>query len=157
MSGAIDYAKSAQIQAVMLSVNMDKAYDRVEWSYIEEVLKRMQLNPWFRRMVSVLLLNETAEVLINEDVGGNFRLFRLIRQGCPLAPLLYALITEPLMAMFTRETTLGRIKAMPIPGVAQKLTSNCTQMTQTSSAWLRKPHWIMAWRFSRCNVQPHDR
>lgn len=39
--GAIDYAREENFPLVVLNIDMDKAYDRIEWSYIEKVLDRM--------------------------------------------------------------------------------------------------------------------
>eukprot|EP00249_Psilotum_nudum_P033199 c49833_g1_i1 orf=2-271(+) len=89
---------------------MDKAYDIIKWSYILEGLERMGLGPNFLRMVLALFGNASTSVLVNDYPSGSYALNRSIRKGCPLAPLLYAVIMEPLMALFAWETTLGYIR-----------------------------------------------
>lgn len=119
--GAMDYVRAEGIHAIMLGIDMDKAYDRVEWSYILAVLEQVGFGPSFRSMISMLFSNASANVLVNGAPRGSFNLRRSIRQGCPIAPLLYAIITEPLMAMYVRETTLGRLKGLSIPGTDEHL------------------------------------
>ena len=50
----------------------------------------------FCSMVKTLLGNALARVSVNGNLSPSFRLSRSIRQGCPLAPLLYAVAADGL-------------------------------------------------------------
>ena len=71
-------------------------YDRISWKYILEALKQMGCGETFCSMVKTLLGIASARVNVKGDVIEAFKLTKSIRQGCPLAPLLYAIASDGL-------------------------------------------------------------
>eukprot|EP00249_Psilotum_nudum_P026413 c32363_g1_i1 orf=1-213(-) len=61
----MDYARAEGLEASMLSIGMDKACDKEEWSYILLVLERFGFGPRFRRMVATLFGNASTTILVN--------------------------------------------------------------------------------------------
>jgi hypothetical protein len=56
----------------------------------------------------------TAKVHFNRLFTPSFQLQRGVRQGCPLAPLLYSLSTQPLMSLFNAKIHEGSLFGLPI-------------------------------------------
>lgn len=83
------------------------AFDSIEWSYLFEVLKRLGFGPKFCRWVALLYDTPLAQVRVNNHVSRTFQLYRGTRQGCPLSPLLFALMLEPL-AYWVRRDVISR-------------------------------------------------
>ena len=65
-------------------------------------------------MVKTLLGNATARVNVNRDLTEAFKLSRSIRQGCPLAPLLYAIASDGLTWLVRDKMDKGKIKGIKI-------------------------------------------
>jgi len=82
---------------VFLKIDFEKAYDRVEWGFLDACLEAMGFGRVFRGWVTGLLKTAVARVQVNGEVSGPFPITRSVRQGCPLAPLLFGLVTEPLI------------------------------------------------------------
>lgn len=80
----------------ILSLDAEKAFDQVEWSYIIAVLQAFDLGESFSCWVKMLYAKPRASVLTNFDKSSQFALHRGTRQGCPLSPLLFAIAIEPL-------------------------------------------------------------
>lgn len=78
----------------ILSLDAEKAFDCVEWSYLYVVLEKAGAG--FISWVKLLYNNSNATILINWTVSDAFNLYRDTRQGCALSPLLFALALEPL-------------------------------------------------------------
>ncbi len=87
--------------AAILSLDQEKAFDRVDWSFMLKVLERTNFGPSFRSWVQLLYTSIFSRVLVNGYTGEAFRVTRGVRQGCPLSPLLSILVAELLTALFS--------------------------------------------------------
>lgn len=92
----IHEAKNLTTPAAVLSLDAFKAFDRLSWSYLWQVLEKLGVGSKFIDMVRTLYANPTAIVSTNGLHSLPFSIERGSRQGCPLSPLLFALSLEPL-------------------------------------------------------------
>jgi hypothetical protein len=76
-----------------------KAYDMVQWSFMYDVLAKMNVGPSFIRWVKLLYRKPNVHLLLNGALGPAIRPTRGVKQGCPLSCLLFDIYLEPLGAM----------------------------------------------------------
>ena len=107
-----DYAHLESVPGAILSLDQEKAFDRVEWPFLEKVLVKMGFGPSFRSWVSLLYSSVNSAVIVNGHLTEFFPVTRGVRQGCPLSPLLYVLVAET-MACKVRED--DHIDGFPLP------------------------------------------
>lgn len=81
---------------VVVSLDVAKAFDSVEWIYLWECLRRFGFGPKFVKGLQLLYQAPTAWIQVNGRISDSFALSRGTCQGCPISPLLYALAVEPL-------------------------------------------------------------
>jgi hypothetical protein len=91
-----------------------KAYDQVEHAFIWDLLAAMGFCPDFRALVQGLITGSAANVHFNGLFTGRFVLERGVKQGCPLAPLLFALSTQPVMLILKDHLQAGTVKGIKI-------------------------------------------
>ena len=82
----------------MWKLDFVKAYDLLDWRFLWRVLKRRNFPEMWVRWVKQCVCTTTFAVLINgSPQGGWIHPQRGIRQGCPLAPLLFILAVDALV------------------------------------------------------------
>ena len=109
----VDYSSSEGVSGAILSLDQEKAFDRVEWSYLTKVLVRMGFGESFRSWVRLLYTEVFSAVTVNGFVTEQFPVSRGVRQGCPLSPLLYVLVAESLACAIRADP---KIDGFPLPG-----------------------------------------
>uniref|UniRef100_A0A3P8RWJ4 Reverse transcriptase domain-containing protein n=1 Tax=Amphiprion percula TaxID=161767 RepID=A0A3P8RWJ4_AMPPE len=90
-----------------ISLDAQKAFDRVEWSFLFTALKRFGLGDNFCHWIKILYSKPQAAVFTNGVLSHFFDISRSTRQGCSLSPLLFTIFLEPL-AIQIRENSLIR-------------------------------------------------
>lgn len=86
----------------LLFIDAEKAFDRLEWSYLWFTLKKFNFGDQFINMIKTLYNNPMARVSTGGLMSDTFNICRGTRQGCPLSPLMFNLSIEPL-AQFVRQ------------------------------------------------------
>ena len=81
---------------MVISMDAEKAFDRVETSYLFSTLKKFGFGQTYISWIQLLYSAPVASVTTNSIQSRFFPLQRGCRQGCPLSPLLFAIAIEPL-------------------------------------------------------------
>lgn len=79
-----------------MSLDVKKAFDRVNWCYPLNVLTRFGLQGSIFQAIMSLYTAPSASVFVSGFLSSSFIITNGTRQGCPLSPLVFALCIEPL-------------------------------------------------------------
>lgn len=110
-----EYCDMVERDSCLVALDQEKAYDRIDHTYLWEVLRAFSLLPPFISTVKVLYKNAETTVLVNQTESRPFPVRRGVRQGDPLSCLLFNLVIKP-MAEALRPSHL---KGMRIPGAVE--------------------------------------
>ena len=89
-----------QHSSAFLSIDQEKAYDRVEWEYLHAVLVKFGFGPRYRKWIKRCYTNLSSRLIINGKLADSFSVSRGLRQGDPLAPLLFNFVIEPFLLYY---------------------------------------------------------
>ena len=81
---------------ILLSLDQEKAFDRVDRNFLLNLLEHFGFGPSFRACIATLYNGAFMQVLVNDFLSNPISLERGVRQGDALSPMLYVLCVEVL-------------------------------------------------------------
>ena len=131
----VDFCTFTGVPAALLSLDQEKAFDRVDWSFLRSTLFALGFGQSFIGWVDLFYKNSSSAVNVNGNVSSCFLLSRGVRQGCPLSPLLYILIAEVLACNIRAHDAISglRLPYAPVPLSCVSAYADDTTLVVTST------------------------
>ncbi|MCI04470.1 RNA-directed DNA polymerase (Reverse transcriptase), partial [Trifolium medium] len=104
----VEEAKRRGKETILFKVDFEKAYDSVNWNYLDEMMMCMGFCDQWRRWIAECLNSASVSVLVNGSPTKEFRIGRGLRQGDPLSPFLFLIAAEGLGMLMNKAATIGR-------------------------------------------------
>ena len=138
------YARDKGIQAILVNLDQEKAFDRVDHGFLDKVLQTMNIGPVFRRWIKTFYTGICCIIKNNGNLSQPVWVQRGVRQGCPLSPLLYVLVAET----FGQAIRIDKeIKGVKIPGCKREVRisqyADDTTLFLTTSASINRVNNII--------------
>ena len=89
INSVIDYAEKQNIPGLLLFVDFEKAFDTLEWTFVEKTLSFYNFGESIKSWIKLLYTDITSCIQNNGWSSDFFQLGRGVRQGCPLSPYLF--------------------------------------------------------------------
>ena len=93
---AIHRSINRQERGMIIKLDMENAFDRVDHHFLTEALRKFRISNNFINIISGCISNPWTAPLINGRPSRYFRSTRGMRQGCPLSPFLFIIMVETL-------------------------------------------------------------
>ena len=122
----IEYCDATDTKGLLIILDFSKAFDTIEWSFIQDVLKLFNFGINFSRMVHLFQHNTTSRVEQNGHLSDQIKLARGCRQGDPLSPYVFVLCAE-ILSQVIRE--FDGIKGIKVHGEEFKSTQYADDTT----------------------------
>ncbi|KAL3694615.1 hypothetical protein R1sor_008266 [Riccia sorocarpa] len=111
---AKDWAKATNQASIFLKLDFIKAYDRIDQGFLLQTLEKIGFGTESMKIFRGLTCSGKAKVHVNQDFTGKIAVQRGVRQGCPLAPYLFAISTQVLMDQLNDARARGLIRGIHI-------------------------------------------
>lgn len=106
--------KTKNLPGLVLKLGLEKAYDRVNWSFLRFVLLQIGLNLPTTNWIMTCVSLANFVVLVNGSPSEFFKASKGVKQGCPLSCYLLLLVIEGLGRMVLRYKNLGLIQHIKV-------------------------------------------
>ena len=93
----LEISKLFGLKMGIVSIDQEKAFDRVEHKYLWETMSAFGFTSDFINKIKTLYCDVQSVLKINGVLSAPFQVQRGIRQGCALSGMLYSLAFEPLL------------------------------------------------------------
>ncbi len=90
----MDHVEEEELAAIIMSIDYEKAFDCLEWDFLEKALNYFNFGNGFRKWIRILYNDITSCVLNNGWTTKSFGPSRGVRQGCPISPYLFIICAE---------------------------------------------------------------
>ncbi|CAH9117544.1 unnamed protein product [Cuscuta europaea] len=95
---------------LVVKLDMAKAFDRLSWQFLSDILLKFGFTPMFVKLVMNNLQATRLSVLINGSPYGFFRPSRGVKQGDPLSPYLFIIASEAFSRGISKLLEQGKVK-----------------------------------------------
>lgn len=114
--------KLGKLGLFAFKLDMSKAYDRVEWVFLREIMLKMGFeNEWVTKIMNCVS-SAPFSTIINGHPTGLTSPQRERRQGCPLSTYLFLFYTKGLTGLHNRVEHYGHIQGLKINRHAPPIT-----------------------------------
>ena len=133
----LEQTKLQNIPGILLQLDFRKAFDTIEWEFIQRTIALFNFGESIQRWISIFYTNTESAVLNNGFCTNYFSLSRGVRQGCPLSPYLFVLAVELLACKIRQDKEIQGIKVLgkelklsQFADDTTLLNSNCNSVKQ---------------------------
>lgn len=110
----IDFTKKSGKACLIFKVDFTKAYDSVNWGFMEYMMGRFGMDDRWKRWIRECIFKGDLSVLINGSPAEEVRIHKGLKQGDTLAPFLFLMMAEGLTGLMRNAVALGLFKGFKV-------------------------------------------
>ena len=118
----LEHKKEGREGFVAIKLDMSKAYDRVEWGFIKQVMEKMGFHEKWINLIMHCITTVSYSILVNGVAYGSIIPTRGLRQGDPISPYIFLLCIDGFSSLINNATMNQRISGVSICRGCPKIT-----------------------------------
>ncbi len=76
---SLEWAIESELDLVLLLLNFEKAFDRIEWGFLFTAMSKLGFSPKWTKWVSSLYWLASSSVKVNRESGEDFKLSKSVK------------------------------------------------------------------------------
>ena len=89
LKNIIEHANQNNEKLHVCYIDIQKAYDSVEYWTLDAILQKYGFSKQFRNIINNLCINSKCNVILPYGLSETINISRGVKQDCPLSPLLF--------------------------------------------------------------------
>ncbi|GKV09573.1 hypothetical protein SLEP1_g21054 [Rubroshorea leprosula] len=146
LNEVVEEVKRRKQLAFVFKANFAKAYDCVDWSFLEWMMDRLGFGIKWRGWIMECLSTSKISVLVNGSPTEEFKVGKGLRQGDPLSPFLFLMIGEGLN---------GLVQKVVLEAIMGKADIENIIMVKTIQQWFELMSGLQI-NFSKSNIYGYN-
>ncbi|GKV27151.1 hypothetical protein SLEP1_g36354 [Rubroshorea leprosula] len=114
LNEVVEEVKRRKQSAFVFTADFAKAYDCVDWSFLEWMMDRLGFGIKWRGWIMECLSTSKISILVNGSPTEEFKVGKGLRQGDPLSPFLFLMIGEGLNGLVQKAMSEGMFRGIEI-------------------------------------------
>ncbi|GKV30486.1 hypothetical protein SLEP1_g39289 [Rubroshorea leprosula] len=114
LNEVVEEVKRRKHQAFIFKADFEKAYDCVDWSFLDWMMNMFGFGVRWRGWIKECLSTARISMLVNGSPIEEFTMGKGLRQGDPLSPFLFLMIAEGLHGLVKKAETEGLLHGIDV-------------------------------------------
>ena len=136
----IDYADKFNVEGAILFIDFSKAFDTLNWNFMDQTLQHFGFNNSFRTWIKTLYTEINSSVINNGWISAPIRSQRGIRQGCPCSSIIFVTAVEIMANKLRNNNNIKGIE-IKLNGKTHKLI--ISQLADDTTLFLKSKEEIL--------------
>lgn len=108
----LHHVRITKQKGILLKLDFEKAFDKVNWDFLLEILKARGFGSLFINWINNILQGSRTCISFNGTLGNYFTCKKGLRQGDPLSPFLFDLVADALNKMLKKAQAAGKLQGL---------------------------------------------
>ncbi|XP_019418502.1 PREDICTED: uncharacterized protein LOC109329277 [Lupinus angustifolius] len=151
---AIHSAKKAKDGCFLLKVDFEKAYDSVDWSFLDYMLVSFGFSEKWRLWINGCLSFTSISILVNGSPMNQFPVYKGIRQGDHMVPFIFLMVAEGFAWLVRKTRSVGLFEGYAVGSLGVEVNGGgveCKTKKQFRLKWWN-PNMGHIWPFLMCLI-----
>jgi len=114
--------KKLRNKGIMIKFDLEKAYDKLSWEYLQRILKAYGFDDRWTTWIMSMISTPTMSILLNGTPTETFKPSYGLKQGDPLTAFLFIIVVGGLGRLIKERLSSGEVKGLRLSGEELTIT-----------------------------------